>query len=180
MPKPGYEKEIPQRKRKGFYYTCETCGKEFYTTPARVRQSSRNGVMIRFCSIKCRAIGYMGDGNPMWGKTISKEAKERMISNPNRRKFDNSKDNPNFKRFQEKPHSKSTTHRWRKELICKRGAVCEKCGYNEHPEIIEMHHKDCNRKNQTEENLILLCPNCHDSTHFTEKSGKWGQKKTKV
>lgn len=38
---------------------------------------------------------------------------------------------------------------------------CELCGYNEFIEILEVHHIDGNRKNNSAENLIILCPNHH-------------------
>lgn len=50
---------------------------------------------------------------------------------------------------------------------------CELCGYNKFVQILEVHHKDRNRKNNTFENLIALCPNCHREEHFTAKDGSW-------
>ena len=38
---------------------------------------------------------------------------------------------------------------------------CAVCGYNEEPQILQVHHKDENRKNNSLDNLIILCPNCH-------------------
>ena len=38
---------------------------------------------------------------------------------------------------------------------------CAVCGYNEEPKILQVHHKDSNRTNNTVENLCILCPNCH-------------------
>lgn len=42
---------------------------------------------------------------------------------------------------------------------------CERCGYAKFPEILGVHHKDENRKNNSLENLIVLCPNCHSLEH---------------
>jgi len=53
---------------------------------------------------------------------------------------------------------------------------CAKCNYLKYPEILEVHHKDRNRSNNTLENLEIICPTCHDEEHFITKSGKWGQK----
>lgn len=50
---------------------------------------------------------------------------------------------------------------------------CERCSYNKHPEILEVHHQDRNRENNTIENLLILCPNCHMEEHFLNKDGKW-------
>lgn len=38
---------------------------------------------------------------------------------------------------------------------------CAVCGYNEEPDILQVHHIDENRQNNKLDNLIILCPNCH-------------------
>jgi hypothetical protein len=54
-------------------------------------------------------------------------------------------------------------------LIKIRGNCCERCGYNK-VEILQVHHKDENRKNNHLDNLELICPNCHFEQHYLEKS----------
>lgn len=49
----------------------------------------------------------------------------------------------------------------RRNMITK----CEECGYNLHPEILGIHHKDENRDNNKISNLMVLCPNCHSLKH---------------
>lgn len=52
-------------------------------------------------------------------------------------------------------------------LIRERGDRCERCKITEwcgEPITIEMDHIDGNKKNHAEENLRLLCPNCHSQT----------------
>lgn len=49
------------------------------------------------------------------------------------------------------------------------GNKCEKCGWGEvnlysGNVALDIHHKDGNRKNNTLENLEVLCPNCHSLT----------------
>lgn len=44
--------------------------------------------------------------------------------------------------------------------------VCQECGYDEHPEILRVHHKDGNRLNGHLSNLMILCPNCHVLKHI--------------
>lgn len=44
---------------------------------------------------------------------------------------------------------------------------CEQCNitsWNGKELVFQLHHKDGNHKNNTLENLILLCPNCHTQT----------------
>lgn len=50
---------------------------------------------------------------------------------------------------------------YRKEALKYYPNKCENCQYDEHKEILEVHHIDCNRENNDLKNLIILCPNCH-------------------
>jgi 5-methylcytosine-specific restriction endonuclease McrA len=43
---------------------------------------------------------------------------------------------------------------------------CRDCGYNEHPEILLIHHIDGNRNHGKLSNLIPLCQNCHCLRHI--------------
>lgn len=38
---------------------------------------------------------------------------------------------------------------------------CMVCGWNEDPRLLEAHHIDSNRENNSNDNLCLLCPICH-------------------
>jgi hypothetical protein len=48
---------------------------------------------------------------------------------------------------------------------------CELCGWDTYPQVLEVHHKDRNHKNNDANNLIALCPICHRLEHY--KSSKW-------
>jgi predicted HNH restriction endonuclease len=48
---------------------------------------------------------------------------------------------------------------------------CEICDWKEEPGILEIHHKDGNPTNRSEDNLQLVCPNCHKMHHFRTKTG---------
>lgn len=55
----------------------------------------------------------------------------------------------------------------KKHLIADRSHCCELCKlntWNEQPIPIEVHHVDGDRTNNTQKNLMLLCPNCHATT----------------
>lgn len=51
--------------------------------------------------------------------------------------------------------------------------ICERCSYDKYTEILEVHHKDRNRQNNSIENLEIVCPRCHAEEHFLNKDGKW-------
>ena len=66
-----------------------------------------------------------------------------------------------------------------KNLLLKHGLKenkCEICGiseWNGKPLNCQLHHKDGNKYNQSLDNLIIICPNCHSQTEtFGFKKGK--------
>lgn len=54
----------------------------------------------------------------------------------------------------------------------RRGALsrCERCAYDEHPEILVVHHRDRNRGHNDVSNLEVLCPNCHALEHYGDRT----------
>ena len=57
----------------------------------------------------------------------------------------------------------------RKYLLEKAGYKCQKCGWGETNPVtqkvpLDIHHKDGNYMNNAENNLEVLCPNCHSLT----------------
>ena len=64
----------------------------------------------------------------------------------------------------------------RKEFIAKRGNRCENCGLTQwldKPIKLEIHHIDGDNQNDKEENLKVLCPNCHSFTeNYCKKTTK--------
>lgn len=50
---------------------------------------------------------------------------------------------------------------------------CERCGFDDAPGILVVHHKDRNRENNQMDNLEVLCPNCHAVEHLAERKSGW-------
>jgi 5-methylcytosine-specific restriction endonuclease McrA len=46
-----------------------------------------------------------------------------------------------------------------------RGMGCTNCGFNKWSQILQFHHIDKDRKNNSLQNLMILCPNCHRAVH---------------
>ena len=61
---------------------------------------------------------------------------------------------------------------YRDRMIQKFNHACAKCGYNNMPDILEVHHIDGDRSNSSEGNLIVLCPNCHREDHYHERQSR--------
>lgn len=63
----------------------------------------------------------------------------------------------------------------KKYYIEKRWDRCEECwveDWNNKPITIELHHIDWDCTNQSDENIILLCPNCHSQTDTYKSKNK--------
>ena len=64
----------------------------------------------------------------------------------------------------------------KKQLIEKRGHRCECCGLTEwlnQPIKLEVHHIDGDNTNNQDDNLQLLCPNCHAQTDSYRGKNKY-------
>lgn len=55
----------------------------------------------------------------------------------------------------------------RDKLFVEKGQKCELCGFDKFPDIIEAHHKlpKTQGGKNTEDNCLLICPNCHKLIH---------------
>jgi hypothetical protein len=152
----------PKRDRKGAYITCETCKKEFYVMPERLKRKN----LPKFCSQKCYI--KTGDKNPFWGKKHTKKSIIKMVNNPSRYSFKEGLKNYNNIRFPE-TFIGSTPYWWSHHKL-RKSKICERCGFDKF-EILNIHHKDRNVKNNSIENIEILCPNCHMLEHYNKKDG---------
>lgn len=66
----------------------------------------------------------------------------------------------------DQPGTRTSIRDWLK----RRGLMlrCHRCGYDTHPEILNVHHHDHNGQNHSPDNLEVLCPNCHAIEHFVK------------
>lgn len=69
-----------------------------------------------------------------------------------------------IKEIQPQHYGKTQTN-YRKIAFREYKKVCSICGYDEFPDILQVHHIDENRLNNNIENLLVVCPNCHSKIH---------------
>jgi hypothetical protein len=48
---------------------------------------------------------------------------------------------------------------------------CYRCRYDRFIPVLQVHHKDRNRRNNAIDNLIILCPTCHQEEHYLGSDG---------
>lgn len=148
---------------------CTTCNKEFererkYVTPFK----------SHFCSKECQSkfkTQTIECTCATCGRVI-----QRKLSILNRSKTGNvycsrsCATTNNNKLFKIKKDSSTFISKaYRKKALNHYGAKCSLCGYCIE-QCLEVHHKDLNRDNNSIENLIVLCPNCHKEVHNNLKS----------
>lgn len=75
---------------------------------------------------------------------------------------------------------KNSTNRWTGYTYTYRHSVKEKCGLCSfvatHPCQLDIDHKDGNHRNNSKENLWILCANCHRLKTYQQKEGIYRQR----
>ena len=52
-----------------------------------------------------------------------------------------------------------------REKTLRQGKACDICGYDKNEAALVVHHKDMDRVNNDESNLVVICANCHSILH---------------
>lgn len=133
---------------------CAECGSQFTHIASRANKA-------KYCSPTCyhKAMSKKG--------TVEYECAhchKKFLSSPSHKRKYCSKACVN-KSTKETFKPKFTTVR---KAMLTRGLLnqCERCGFDQFPQILGVHHKDRNRDNNDMSNLEVLCPNCHSIEHM--------------
>jgi 5-methylcytosine-specific restriction endonuclease McrA len=153
---------MPERYKRNPNTKCAICGKEIYRRPVQIKMGGGKSYCGQACfGISCRNEKPCIICNKLILSGLHRITCSRTCSNINRE---------GIKYRLGKPKDKSETFRLIKiGLFSSRGGKCERCGYSKR-EILHVHHKDRDRKNNGLDNLELICPNCHFEDHHLEKS----------
>lgn len=135
---------------------CLVCGKHIYRRPSQIKNGSI------FCSSVCygkncrKEIPCSVCGKPLLSG-LNKKTCTRKCANIQRAGI-------NYKIG--RPKDKASCFRaLKKQILEKRGKFCERCKYDTY-EILQVHHKNKNRNDNSDKNLEILCPNCHYEEHL--------------
>jgi hypothetical protein len=140
---------------------CSICQKEIYRRPVQLEQTGGKA----YCNMVCYGISIRREKpciicNKLILSSLHRITCSRKCSNINRQ---------GIKYHLGRPKDKVEEIRAIKiRLISARGAKCERCGYNK-SEVLQVHHKDRNSRNNDFNNLEIICPNCHFEDHYLEK-----------
>ena len=139
---------------------CDVCGKEIYRRPVELERSGGKAYCGQVCyGISCRKEKPCIICNKLILSSLHRVTCSRRCSNINR-------EGTKYKLG--RPKDKVEEIRAIKiRLLSIRGSKCERCGYDK-PEVLQVHHKDRNRKNNDFKNLEIICPNCHFEDHYLD------------
>lgn len=166
--------------------SCQTCKENFEAQLGEVNRGN-----AKYCSRKCSAKGVKK-------KLLERSAKINVpnvecsyckkMFYKNASQKENSKKNLHFccrehkdlaqrvefglKDLQPSHYGSGNSH-YREIAFRTKPKICERCNYSKYSEILEVHHRDRNRNNNSIENLVVVCPTCHMEEHFLNKDGKW-------
>lgn len=141
---------------------CYVCKKPIYRRPVVLKRNGGNA----YCSQTCYGLACRKE-KPciVCTKPILAEAHKKTCS-----RVCANKHRAGIRYKMNRPKDKVQYSRGLKiRLLRARGSQCERCGYNKY-EILHVHHRDKNRKNNNLSNLELVCPNCHFEEHYLKKS----------
>lgn len=141
---------------------CLYCGKRFHRSPSELTRGL-NTYCCRECYDKARQEGIAHTRGPgrKRGKWVPCVQCGKEVYKPpsSLKKVKN-----HFCSRECKKQFRTTGTHVPRERMRKKYVSCQICALNE-PDILVIHHKDGNPRNNIEENLIVLCPNCHARIH---------------
>ena len=147
------------RRKPAITNTCQYCGTEFVALKSHRHKQP-------FCSRKCRVASQRKTQKcPTCGDSFS--LPKSLISSSRGKYCSNG---CRILGWKQKRLEAQAPGSYQKNGWEGRERKCYECGYQKHPEILVIHHKDGNRKNGKLDNLIPLCPTCHAEAHL--KSGR--------
>lgn len=148
------------------YYTrkpnikCFVCGKEIYRRPSQIKESDGRAYCGNICyGLNCRKEIPCTICGKLILSGLNKKTCSRKCSNKQRAGITYSKKRPRDKVIQYRT--------LKNDLLEERGKKCERCGYDNYL-ILQVHHKNRNRKDNRFSNLELICPNCHYEEHLSK------------
>jgi len=162
-------------------HTLVECGKQFNCCEETIkRRLMKWGISIR-TKKESKIMFFNSDKSKNWRSKRSKLQKDkykkygkRMFAEKFRKSMGSFKIKPlNQKGINNGNYKNGNSPKyWTARVIAYYGGKCDICGWNKVIEVLECHHKDYNRKNNTIENGQVLCPTCHRIIHFKEKGFK--------
>jgi len=151
---------------------CKVCGKEFETVPSSSKQHT--------CSMECARIRKRKNRVRRTCAVCGKDMYEIKKKSGSRKYCSTACKIKGLADLKRKNYTLRclkgvfASSRESKKFHLSMHPYCNYCGWRDVIDILELHHKDRNRRNNTVENTVLLCPTCHTLEHYRERDGQFG------
>lgn len=162
-------------KRKAHIHKCEYCEKEFLRRENVTRPKKycsidcKNKAKVKKIEVKCANCGKNIYKNP----SKLKNSKHGYYFCNRKCKEEAQSLKGNCLHIRPSHYGTSEGREVYKNLIRNSPhPICEGCGEN-CLYLLQVHHKDGNRNNNTDKNFEILCSNCHIKRHLKLIDGKW-------
>ena len=142
---------------------CKKCGKEFEPVKG----------LINYCSLECRNSRSWSEEDKK-KKSISAKLSEKVkIANRDRpedywEKIGKIRKVNHRKQILESNYKDLSFESLRFRILYEQDNKCNRCGLDKWLDqeiVLELEHKDGNNKNNTRDNLEMICPNCQSLTN---------------
>ncbi len=152
---------------------CESCGKQHEGTYGSGRFCS--AACARSFSTKSRReeinkrVSEKMKGQPTSGKPFRPgyDPRRKLFTLKERQLGAEARERIREAKYKEAPFEELSIPLKRRKIFEEQDGECNHCRlllWNGVPIKLELHHKDGNNKNNSRDNLELLCPNCHSFT----------------
>lgn len=145
---------------------CKICSKIFYSKPSWIKKGGG-----KYCSIDCSSKARM-KGKVVKCSTCNNEIYKTLKAinkSESGKLFCNKQCSLEWlsSKFVGKKHPNWTNGEFSYKETLKRSNICQICILceTENKKVLIVHHIDKNRKNNTPQNLIWICRNCHFLVH---------------
>ncbi|WP_394999919.1 HNH endonuclease [Acinetobacter sp.] len=154
---------------------CEYCKKEFEADNYQVKIG-----WAKFCSRECGLTGGAKKRNPRIPNTVCAYCEKSFYKKECMKKYSKCglyfcsracrgmgmRYDISLIPFKNRENGNIDSRTYRKIAFKDREKKCNRCGYQKHIRILQVHHIDRNRKNNKYNNLEILCPTCHAEEHL--------------
>lgn len=160
--------KLGRQLAKSWIQQCVNCGQDFKRSAGQLKR--------KYCSRQC---AIRGRGHQLHTQEIKEclECGQDFIAAKNKHRFCSRKcSRRNYgktKRQSYRDQDIWPNSREAKAVLLIKHCCCQICGWKEVPEVLELHHKDRNHRNNSQSNLMLLCPNCHTIEHWKTGTGQF-------
>ena len=168
------------KQRTLFLKNCGFCGNGFYS-PQHAKR--------KFCSVECFKSSNSSKIHELtcdFCKVVFCRPQSYLKKSKSGMRFcsrkckDEAQRMGNYNAILRPSHHKDGIHSYREIAFRHYPKICNRCGYDEHPEILKVHHRDRDRTNNKVSNLEVLCSICHDLEHYQHQDGGYSWCKKKV